>query len=114
MPHLCSIRRRSWGNELMKPCQYSVIPNEEARVVTIISAGRNSFIDLRLSSEFLFSPDQNLQDHHKVFEGIDNDYVINDNYHKDFFNADHGHQGWCEVVRSIVIWDKDLERLKDT
>ncbi|GBC36920.1 hypothetical protein RIR_jg29155.t1 [Rhizophagus irregularis DAOM 181602=DAOM 197198] len=37
-----------------------------------------SFIDLRLSSEFLFSLDQNLQDHHKVFEGIDNDYVINE------------------------------------
>ncbi|RIA91324.1 hypothetical protein C1645_822233 [Glomus cerebriforme] len=68
------------------------------------------FIDLRPRSEFSLSLDQNLHDQilHEVFDKIDDDYVT------DFFNADHGHQEWCEAVQSIVICDEDSELLKNT
>ncbi|CAG8722727.1 16413_t:CDS:10, partial [Funneliformis mosseae] len=59
----------------------------------------------------------NLQDRvlHEVFDEID-DYITDEihNYLTDFFNTDRGHQGWCEVARSITICEEDSEQLKDT
>ncbi|CAG8623801.1 10993_t:CDS:2 [Rhizophagus irregularis] len=66
----------------MKPCQYSVIPNEEARVVTIIRISREEVgrEGVSVGYCFLYRKDiiSSSNDHHKVFEGIDNDYVINE------------------------------------
>lgn len=64
-------------------------------------------MDLRLYSELSLSLDQKVQDDilHEVFDGIDNDYITDEihNFLTDFFNADHGKQGWCESVRRIVV-----------
>ncbi|GBB92918.1 hypothetical protein RclHR1_20820001 [Rhizophagus clarus] len=91
----------------------------EKDVLDIYSSkfSHSSIMDLRLGSEFSISLDQNLQDRvlHEVFDEID-DYITDEvhNYLTDFFNADRGHQGWCEVARSIVICEEDSEQLKDT
>ncbi|CAG8626110.1 1944_t:CDS:2, partial [Ambispora gerdemannii] len=75
-------------------------------------------MDLRLYSKLSLLLDQELQDNilHEVFDEIDNDYITDEihNFLTDFFNADHGKQGWCESVRRIVINDKDSELLQCT
>ncbi|CAG8633607.1 2685_t:CDS:2, partial [Ambispora gerdemannii] len=75
-------------------------------------------MDLRLHSELSLSLDQELQDKilHEVFDEIDKDYITDEihNFLTDFFNADHGKQGWHESVRRIVINEKDSELLQDT
>ncbi|CAG8663736.1 8963_t:CDS:2, partial [Paraglomus occultum] len=75
-------------------------------------------MDLRLYSKLSLSLDQELQDNilHEVFDEIDNDYITNEihSFLADFFNADHGKQGWCESVRRIVINEKDSELLQCT
>ncbi|CAG8663941.1 4470_t:CDS:2, partial [Paraglomus occultum] len=73
-------------------------------------------MDLQLYSKLSLSLDQELQDNilHEVFDEIDNDYITNEihSFLTDFFNADHGKQGWCESVRRIVINEKDSELLQ--
>ncbi|CAI2185944.1 14656_t:CDS:2, partial [Funneliformis geosporum] len=74
-------------------------------------------MDLRLNSELSLSLNQELQDKilHEVFDPIDNKYIPDEihKYLSDFFNADHGKQGWCEAIRSIVIYENDSGLLKD-
>ncbi|CAJ0847617.1 3112_t:CDS:10 [Entrophospora sp. SA101] len=57
-----------------------------------------SVMDLWLNSEFSLFLDQELQERilHEVFDTIDNDYVTDEihNFFSDFFNADHGKEGW--------------------
>ncbi|CAG8759007.1 11857_t:CDS:2, partial [Ambispora leptoticha] len=75
-------------------------------------------MDLRLHSELSLSLNQALQDKilHEVFDEIDKDYITDEihNFLTDFFNADHGKQGWHESVRRIVINEKDSELLQGT
>ncbi|RHZ86704.1 hypothetical protein Glove_46g199 [Diversispora epigaea] len=75
-------------------------------------------MDLRLYSELSLSLDQKVQDDilHEVFDRIDNDYITDEihNFLTDFFNADHGKQGWCESVRRIGVSEKDPELLQCT
>nr|CAG8630703.1 6091_t:CDS:2 [Entrophospora candida] len=66
-----------------------------------------SVMDLQLNSEFSLFLDQELQERilHEVFDTIDNDYVTDEihNFLTDFFNANHGKEGWCDAIRSIAI-----------
>ncbi|CAJ0752909.1 20069_t:CDS:2 [Entrophospora sp. SA101] len=75
-----------------------------------------SVMDLWLNSEFSLFLDQELQERilHEVFDTIDNDYVTDEihNFFSDFFNADHGKEGWCDAIRSIAI-DENCEIADD-
>nr|CAG8664463.1 7666_t:CDS:2 [Entrophospora candida] len=72
-----------------------------------------SVMDLQLNSEFSLFLDQELQERilHEVFDTIDNDYVTDEihNFLTDFFNADHGKEGWCDAIRSIAIDENYLK-----
>ncbi|CAH1768925.1 2497_t:CDS:2, partial [Entrophospora sp. SA101] len=72
-----------------------------------------SVMDLWLNSEFSLFLDQELQERilHEVFDTIDNDYVTDEihNFFSDFFNADHGKEGWCDAIRSIAIDENYLK-----
>ncbi|CAG8559791.1 6019_t:CDS:2 [Acaulospora morrowiae] len=53
---------------------------------------------------------------HEIFDEIDKDYITDEihNFLTDFFNADHGKQGWYDSVKRIVINEKDSELLQGT
>ncbi|CAI2187551.1 8708_t:CDS:2, partial [Funneliformis geosporum] len=73
---------------------------------------RQSIMDLRPASTFSLAIDTTLHEEilHQVFDPID--LLITDDLHSfltDFFNADHGPEGWDTAVEGLLIYNTESE-----